>query len=99
MLSNINILHYEYLRKRFPIFDIFDEIFISCKMGLVKPDPNIYSQALQALRVYPEEVFYTDDRKELVKSARTLKIKSFVFKDAKKLRNDLVNTGVILGQR
>jgi putative hydrolase of the HAD superfamily len=96
MLSNINILHYEYLKEGFPVFDIFDEIFISCNMGLVKPDPKIYTQVLEALEVLPEEVFYTDDREELVKSAGSLKIKSFVFKDIKKLRNDLVGSGVVL---
>ncbi|MBN2831097.1 MAG: hypothetical protein JXL82_02305, partial [Candidatus Omnitrophica bacterium] len=46
MLSNINILHYEYLRKRFPVFNIFDEVFISCKMGMIKPDPKIYIKVL-----------------------------------------------------
>ncbi len=32
LLSNINILHYEYLKKNFPVFGIFDNIFLPhCK--------------------------------------------------------------------
>jgi len=96
MLSNTNILHYEYLKRSFPVFDIFDEVFISCKMGLVKPNPRIYARVLEELNVLPQEVFYTDDREEFVESARGLKINSLVFKDIKKLRGDLAGLGVAL---
>jgi len=96
MLSNINILHYEYLKEHFPVFDIFHEVFVSYKMGMVKPDLSIYSKVLEALGVVPEEVFYTDDKEELVKSARALKINSFVFKDIKKLKGDLTGLGIAL---
>jgi len=96
VLSNINTLHYEYLKERFPVFGIFHEVFASCKMGLVKPDPKIYSKTLEALGAAAEEVFYTDDREELVKSAASLKINSFVFKDIKKLKRDLAELGVAL---
>ncbi|MFA5437044.1 MAG: HAD family phosphatase [Candidatus Omnitrophota bacterium] len=94
MLSNINILHYEYLKERFPVFSIFHEVFVSCGMGLVKPNPQIYMKALDILGVEPEEAFYTDDREELVKSARRLKINGFVFKDIIKLKGDLAASGV-----
>jgi putative hydrolase of the HAD superfamily len=95
VLSNINILHYDYVKEHFPIFSIFNEVFASCKMGLIKPDPIIYKRVLEALNVKPEEVFYTDDREELVKSAAALNINSFVFTDFKKLKSDLINLGVI----
>ncbi len=95
VLSNINILHYDYLKVHFPIFSIFNEVFTSCKMGLIKPDPRIYKKTLEALGVRPEEVFYTDDREELIKSAAELNINSFVFTDFMKLKSDLINLGVI----
>jgi putative hydrolase of the HAD superfamily len=95
VLSNINMLHYDYIKEYFPVFNIFNEVFTSCKMGLIKPDPRIYNQVLEALDVKPEEVFYTDDKEELVKSAAALKINSFVFTDFKKLKSDLINSGVI----
>jgi putative hydrolase of the HAD superfamily len=95
VLSNTNMLHYDYIKEYFPVFNIFNEVFASCKMGLIKPDPRIYKQVLEALDVKPEEVFYTDDREELVKSAAALKINGFVFTDYKKLKSDLINLGVI----
>ncbi|HPL82717.1 MAG TPA: HAD family phosphatase [Candidatus Omnitrophota bacterium] len=95
ILSNINILHYDYIKEHFPIFPIFNQVFASCAMGLVKPDKRIYSRVLEELHVLPEEVFYTDDREELVKSASELNINSFVFTDFKKLKNDLINLACI----
>lgn len=95
VLSNINILHYDYLKAHFPIFSIFNEVFTSCKLGLIKPDPRIYKKTLEALAVKPEEVFYTDDREELIKSAAELNMNSFVFTNLAKLKNDLINSGVI----
>ncbi len=95
ILSNINMLHYEYIKEHFPVFDIFSEVFASCKMGLVKPEPEIYKQVIEKLDVKPEEVFYIDDREELVKGAAALEINSFVFTDFKKLKSDLISLGVI----
>ncbi|MBN2831472.1 MAG: hypothetical protein JXL82_04275, partial [Candidatus Omnitrophica bacterium] len=57
--------------------------------------PLLLRNSIEVLRVLPEEVFYTDDREELVKSAKALKINSFVFKDIKKLKSDLAGLGVV----
>jgi len=94
LVSNIDILHYEYLKQRFPVFNVFDNLFLSYELGLVKPHPLVYQKALSALKVSPENVFYTDDRPELVKSAGELGIKSFVFSGISQLKNDLLSAGV-----
>lgn len=95
LLSNINMLHFEYINKHFPLFGIFDRIFLSYKMGMVKPDPNIYYQTLKELSVEPREVFYTDDREELIKSSRSVGIRGFRFTGYNQLKSDLMNEGVI----
>lgn len=82
LLSNINILHYEYLKKRFPVFNVFHHIAVSCELGCVKPNEEIYKKCLRILGLAPEEVFYTDDRIELVQSAGKIGIKSFLFESA-----------------
>ena len=86
LISNIDILHYEYLKKHFPVFNVFDEIFLSYELGLVQPDRLIYQKVLTALKVEPGSVFYTDDRPELVKSAHELGINSFVFRGTGSLK-------------
>ncbi|MDD2927904.1 MAG: HAD family phosphatase [Candidatus Omnitrophica bacterium] len=89
LISNIDVLHYEYLKNHFPVFNVFDRLFLSYELGLVKPNPLIYQKVLATLKVGPENVFYTDDRPELVESAQRLGIKSFVFSGIAQLKNDL----------
>ncbi len=96
LISNINILHYEYLKKYFPVFNVFNQTFLSCDLKLIKPDHLIYQKTLEALGVAPQSVFYTDDRPELVKSAQELGMKAFVFNGVKQLKVDLLSTGIIL---
>ncbi|MCX5699542.1 MAG: HAD family phosphatase [Candidatus Omnitrophica bacterium] len=95
LLSNINILHYEYLKKNFPVFGVFDRIFLSFQMGLIKPDKEIYNLVIRDLGVSPQEIFYTDDRPELVQSAKSLGIQGYVFTNFGQLINDLKDNGII----
>ncbi len=94
MLSNINLLHYEYLKKNFPVFEAFDRVFLSFQLGLIKPDKQIYNLVSRQLAVAPEEVFYTDDRPELVESAKSLGFAGSVFTDYNQLICDLNLKGV-----
>ena len=94
VLSNINVLHYEYIKKTFPVFDAFHEVFTSCQLGFVKPDHRIYAGALSALGVKACETFYTDDRKELIESASKLGIKCSVFTGFDQLEIDLTSAGI-----
>ena len=94
LLSNINILHYEYLKEHFPVFGVFDHIFLSFEMGLAKPNKEIYRKVIQTLQVCPNEVFYTDDRAELVDSAVSLGIKGHLFSNFKQLTCNLQDSGI-----
>ncbi|MFA5144819.1 MAG: HAD family phosphatase [Candidatus Omnitrophota bacterium] len=93
ILSNINILHFEYIKRAFPIFNAF-QIMASFEMGLRKPQSRIYHRALEILGVSPDSCFYADDRPELVESAKGLGIRGFVFKDVQQLTEDLLSSGI-----
>ena len=94
LLSNINVLHYEYLKKYFPVFNVFHKVFTSFELGVIKPSPAIYQKILKALNVSAENVFYTDDREELVESAKALGINSFLFTGIEQLKRDLITSGI-----
>jgi HAD superfamily hydrolase (TIGR01509 family) len=94
LLSNINTLHFDYLKDNFPVFDAFHNLLFSFEMKLKKPDARIYKKALAVLAARPEETFYTDDRQELIESSRKLGIQGFVFKGVKQLKKDLKDAGV-----
>ncbi|MFA5200025.1 MAG: HAD hydrolase-like protein, partial [Candidatus Omnitrophota bacterium] len=95
LLSNINTLHYEYLKEKFPVFGVFDKIFLSFEMGLIKPDKEIYKKVIGELKVTAKEIFYTDDRKELVESAASLGMKAKIFVNFAQLMSDLEEAGII----
>jgi FMN phosphatase YigB (HAD superfamily) len=96
VLSNINVLHYEYIKKTFPVFGAFHKVFASCDLGLTKPSVEIYKVVLSKLEAEPAETFYTDDRPELVDSAQKLGIKGFVFRSVEALEDDLAGVGISL---
>jgi len=94
LLSNINILHYEYLKQNFPVFGVFDKVFLSFQLGLIKPDKEIYNLVVRDLGVNPQEIFYTDDRPELVESAKSLGLRGCVFTNFNQLISELKDQGI-----
>lgn len=98
MISNINVLHFEYLKNKFPVFGILDNIILSYQEHLRKPDHKIYKKTLQILNLLPFEVVYTDDREEFTEEASKLGIRSFHFQGIDKLRKDFLSLGINVGQ-
>ncbi len=94
LLSNINVLHFEYVEKTFPILDAFHNIITSFKAQARKPKKEIYQETLEILNATPKDTFYTDDRKELIESAKELGIQAHVFTNPEQLKRDLRKTGV-----
>ena len=58
--------------KVIPPADQFDSIVYSCSVGLRKPNPAIYYQALIALGVEPQEALFLDDFEAMVEGARAI---------------------------
>lgn len=66
-----------------------DKIFVSAYLKMRKPNPEIYRYVLAKLGRKPEEVLLIDDNKDCIKSAKSIGIKSILFKDITQLKNDL----------
>lgn len=79
MVSNINETHYEFLRKKMPIFDQFDKLILSYETGFRKPAQEIYETALRSVNTEPSKAFYVDDRVDLIEMASRLGIKGVTF--------------------
>ncbi len=72
-------------------YDIFDEVYASQRIGLVKPDPAFYTYILDREGCFPEQVAFVDDAEVNVEGARKLGIHSLLFTEAGKLRRDLAD--------
>lgn len=94
LLSNINILHFNYLKNNFSVFGAFQNVVTSCDVGSRKPHPDIYKETLHILKVPASDVFYTDDRPELIEAACRLGIRGFTFRGIEELKKDLLDNGI-----
>ncbi len=78
LLSNTNEIHrikfHEIFEAEFgySFYDLFEHNFYSHEMGMRKPNPQIYLQALREADLVPEETLFVDDMKENTEAAKTL---------------------------
>ncbi|MBU0683777.1 MAG: HAD family phosphatase [Candidatus Omnitrophica bacterium] len=93
LVSNTNEVHYEHVRKQYKILDLLDEYIVSHEEGVQKPHPEIFVRALKLADSLPKETFYTDDRADLIDSARVMGIRAFQFTDHKAFREKLLEYG------
>ena len=78
VLSNMSKEYIEFLRKM-PVYQYFEGEIISCEVGLVKPEREIYSLLLDKFSLDPLQTMFIDDRKENVVAAAELGITPFHF--------------------
>lgn len=86
MISNINETHYEFLKERMPIFREFNKLILSYEVGFRKPSHEIYDAALKAAGAKNIDVFYIDDRADLIEAAQGMGIKGITFNGVEAFR-------------
>ncbi|HUW43719.1 MAG TPA: HAD family phosphatase [Bacillota bacterium] len=92
-LSNTGRLHKVYFQK-YGLYELVDVKIYSFKVGVRKPHPKIYKEALKRLKVRPNEAIFIDDLKENAEAAKKLGIHGIHFKNNNQLRKDLKKLGV-----
>ncbi len=83
ILTNNTITIDILLREKFKIHHLFDYVFVSGEIGLVKPDPKIFEYVLKKLKAKPEECLFVDDNSENIKSAEKLGFYTILFTNNK----------------
>lgn len=66
--------------------------FVSCDMGVRKPDHAIYERAATALDIAPTALTFVDDREENCAAAREVGMRAIRFESAEQLRAELAQT-------
>jgi putative hydrolase of the HAD superfamily len=69
-----------------PMGELFEQVFVSGELLLLKPDPAIYRHAAEALGVAPEEMVFIDNRAANVRGAESIGITGHVYTDPASLR-------------
>ncbi len=95
MLSNTNIIHYNYGWKTYKFLDEFDKVVVSYEAGAIKPEEKIYRIVESLTGENSERHFFIDDTAEYVDAARKLGWEGVQFKGYKNLLTELINTGIL----
>jgi putative hydrolase of the HAD superfamily len=94
VLSNTNALHFQMVRRNYPILRHFHDLVLSYEVKAMKPSPAIYREAIARAQCLPEECFYTDDIPVFVEGARREGIDAVQFESCAQLERDLAARGI-----
>ena len=89
LISNTNRPHFEYLRRACPVLDRLNGWILSYEVGHLKPNPAIYHRALEMIRLPPSEIFYVDDRDDLIQAGRSIGFQAHRFAGYEALAEEL----------
>jgi len=73
----------------------FEAVFNSAEIGWTKPDARAFQHALDAMRLAPQEVFFTDDSASKLGGAEALGMPTYHFAGVAGLREALRSAGVL----
>ena len=93
LLSNTDAERFGFVRRHFPEILIFDDYVLSFKVGMVKPEPGIYLEAIRRARCRAEECVYIDDLAENVDAALKLGMAGILYAPETDLEAELGKLG------
>jgi putative hydrolase of the HAD superfamily len=94
LLSNTDPVHVAHITSTYDFLRFFPVRIYSCSIGVSKPDPLIYREALRATKVRAEEAVYIDDIPAYVEAAQGLGMAGIPFQSSQQLAIDLRALGV-----
>lgn len=95
IISNNSREWSKYIREKYDILDLFDEVIFSAEVGLKKPDPHIYELALEKLKSLPEKCLFIDDKKRNTDVAEKLGFKTIIFDSVYQLKRELTQLRIL----
>lgn len=84
MLSNTNPIMFDskipeiFSKQGLTINDYFDRFYLSYKMGMTKPNPEIFRQMIEESGIVPEDTLFLDDSRSNVDAAALFGFKTYM---------------------
>jgi len=95
LLSNTNEWHFLRQIRKVPVFPLFDAVTLSFEVGALKPEPEIYLDALRKLSLPPEACVFIDDIGKYADGAAVLGIRGIRYTGHAELLRELSGLGVV----
>ncbi len=96
-LSNWSADKFVHAEESFPWLELFDGVVVSGRVGLIKPDRDIFDYLLRTYELRAQDIFFIDDHEPNISAARSYGIHSHHFTGAASLRTELVAGGLLDG--
>jgi len=96
LLSNTDPERFGFIKKKFSRILIFDDYLLSYELGLVKPEPGIFREAVKRTGCAADECVFIDDLPENVEVPVSLGAKGVVYAPATDLAAELSRLGLVL---
>ncbi|MBL8911664.1 MAG: HAD-IA family hydrolase [Archangium sp.] len=93
LLSNTHDQHFSFLKPQLPVLNDFDALVLSCEVGHVKPEKEIYEKALAAAGTSPWKTAFFDDVKAYAIGATQVGMHGRVFTTVEQFTDDLSKLG------
>lgn len=94
ILSNTCEAHWTHVVRRFPwITQLFPHLVLSYAVGAMKPERDIYRQAIELTGTRPERILFVDDRPDNVAGAQAAGLDAHVFVSVPQVQQLLVERG------
>ena len=77
-----------------PAVRVLEDLLVSGREGLLKPDPAIFELLLDRYRLAPERTVFVDDVQANVDGARSVGLHAYLFTGVAQLRADLRSLGI-----
>lgn len=89
-LSNMSESTFAHLESRYDIWSAFDGIVISARVGMIKPEPDIFEHLTAEFGLDRNQSIFIDDLAANVGSARALGFDTMLFNDPDQCERDLL---------
>jgi 2-haloacid dehalogenase len=95
ILSNIGHDTFDIARSRYPFLDEFDRYYISARMGVIKPEAEIYAMVEADCGLPAKSLLFADDRPENITAAADRGWQTHLFRDPESWAGALVAAGLL----
>lgn len=75
--------------EKFNLTDTFEKVYCSAMIGFSKPDIKAFQYVIEDLRVAPSEIIFIDNLEKNTIAARSLGMKTVLFKDVRRAREEV----------
>jgi glucose-1-phosphatase len=94
-LSNTNVVHWADQVSRWRLEEMFDVCFLSHRLGLIKPDREVFDHVIGALDLPAERIVFFDDNDANIQQARAIGVNAIRVRGVQETAEALVRLGAL----